>query len=182
MAPLVRLHALKYVKTDLKKVKNGLKKTKKTKMVTFRDLPVVLQDMCTDFAWKIPFEVVDQNLDELLLIKRLALPPMFYRMRMFHRPMCSHIYSPLDIYVPFWSYHELFNVYRIKELLYNLDFRKKYVKSAGSRYFWLNSFEEHYLNIMQFGMFYKILLACGQNIWTPTYNWQLRSGHATHFL
>ena len=38
----------------------------------------------------------------------------------------------------------------------------------------------HYLNILQFGQFYKSLLASKQNIWTPTYNAQLKHGAATH--
>ena len=144
-------------------------------MTTFADLPVVLQDLCTGFVWKLPYGLVKENLDALLLIKSIKLPPLFYRTRLFYRPFCCHIYNPLVIYVPFWSYHELFDIYGIKELLYNLDFRKRNVKSAGSRWFWMNSFGEHYMNIIQFGMFYKILLAGGQNIWTPTYNIQLEA-------
>ena len=151
-------------------------------MIRFSDLPVVLQDMCTDFAWKIPFGLVKENLDELLLIKSFKLPPVFYRSFLFHRSFCSHINSPLNIYIPFWSYHDLFDIFRIKELLYNLDFRKRTVKRGGSRWFWLNSFDEHYVNILQFGMFYKILLASGQNIWTPTYSLQLQSAGATHYI
>jgi len=152
-------------------------------MTRFGDLPLVLQDICTDFAWRIPFKVVIENIDQLLRIKSFKLPPLFYQRCLFHRSYCCHISNPLFIYVPYFSYHELFNVFRIKELLYNLDFRKRIVKRAGSRWFWMNSFEHHYVNILEFGMFYKILLATGQNIWTPTYNMQLHSGHgATHII
>jgi len=144
-------------------------------MTHFRELPVVLQDMCTDFAWKIPFKVFDENIDELLCIKNLELPPLFYRPFLFYRSFGCYINSPLDIYVPFWSYHDLFDIFRVKELLYNLDFRKRSVKRGGSRWFWMNSFEEHYVNILQFGLFYKLLLASGQNIWTPTFNMLMNS-------
>ena len=152
-------------------------------MPRFRDLPVVLQNLCTDFAWETPFRLVTENLDVLLLIKSMNMPPMFFRPCLFHQSFCCHIHSPLEVYTPFWAYSELFNIYRIKELLYNLDFRKRNVKSAGTRFSWMNSFDKHYVNILYFGMFYKILLASGQNIWTPTYNQQLRTGQgATHYI
>lgn len=149
-------------------------------MCEFHDLPVVLQDLCIAFAWKTTYKNVKVNIDELLLIKSFKLPTMFYKVFMFSSECCRHIYTPLQIYRPFWCYIEMFDICRLKELLYILDFRKRIVKRAGSRFYWMEAFDDHYLNILQFGMYYKLLLASNQNIWTPTYNRQLQNGAATH--
>ena len=148
-------------------------------MPRFQDLPVVLQDLCVDFAWKTTYRNVKENIEELLLIKSFNLPPLFYKTYLFSTEHMYHMYSPLEIYEPLWCYLEMFDIFMINDLLCNLDFRKRSVKCAGSRYFWLDSFD-HYINILQFGQFYKSLLASKQNIWTPTYNAQLKHGAATH--
>ena len=151
-------------------------------MAGFQDLPTVLQDLCIDFAWQTTYKLVTENIDELLMIKSFKLPPLFYRVRLFSTEHCRHMYSPLMIYKPFWSYREIFDVYMITDLLYNLDFRKRDVKQAGSRHFWVSSFDDHYVNILQFGAFYRSLLATGRDIWTPTYNSQMLNGGATHIV
>ena len=149
-------------------------------MTGFQDLPSVLQDLCVGFAWKTTYKVVKENIGELLMIKSFNLPPLFYRTYLFSTEHCRHIYNPMDVYVPFWCYIEMFDICRLKELLYILDFRKRIVKRAGSRFYWMEAFDDHYLNILQFGMYYKLLLASNQNIWTHTYNRQLQNGAARH--
>ena len=152
-------------------------------MTRFCDLPAVLQDLVTGFAWKTPFQLVLDNIECLLEIKSYDLPPLFFRGRFYSPYHVGKMQpNPLYEYSPFWPYKDLFNIYRIQSLMYNLDFRKRVVKRAGSREFWLNSFD-HYKSILQFGLFYKILLASGLNVWTPTYNMQLRTGGGgTHFF
>lgn len=142
-------------------------------MPTFQDLPVDLQNLCADFAWKTTWSLSESNIDTLLLIKSFKLPPLFFRQFLFRSDHGHYCVSPIDKYYPTWSFLEIFDIYRIKELLYNLDFRRRLVKRAGSRWFWMKAFEVHYENILQFGMFYKLLVASGENIWTPTYNAEL---------
>lgn len=149
-------------------------------MTGFQDLPSVLQDLCVGFAWKTTYKVVKENIGELLMIKSFNLPPLFYRTYLFSTEHCRHIYNPMDVYVPFWCYIEMFDIYRLRDLLCNLDFRKRSVKCAGPRHFWMRSFDNHYFSILQFGGFYKSLLESNQDIWTPTYNAQLKNGSATH--
>ena len=148
--------------------------------MSFCELPDVLQDLVTDFAWKMPAKIIQGNIIDILTIKNFNLPMLFYKLYVFDRRTCRYINNPLVIYEPFWELKEVFNTFHIQELLYNLDFRKRNVKVAGSRHFWLQSFEEHYHNIVQFGMFYKMLLANGTCIWTPTYLRQLQHHSATH--
>ena len=148
----------------------------------FCALPDVLQDLVTDFAWKMSAKVIHKNVDDVLRIKSFDLPPLFFKVYIFDRRICKYITSPLLVYEPFWEMKELFNTFRIQELLYSLDFRKRNVKVAGSRYFWMGAFEEHYINLLQFGMFYKMLLSSGRNIWTPTYMKQLQNHGASHLI
>ena len=150
--------------------------------MSFPDLPVVLQDLVIDFAWKMHADVVRKNVDDILVIKNFNLPGLFLRGFLFDPRICKHVTSPLLVYTPFWEFKKLFNTFRIQELLYSLDFRKRIVRVAGTRYDWMNSFEEHYVNILQFGMFYKMLLASNKNIWTPTYQKQLQNHSASHLI
>lgn len=159
-------------------------------MTRFCDLPVVLQDLVTDFAWENPCQLVLDNIETLLEIKSYNLPPLFFQTQ--YRYVCTGargckstygivMPNPLYEYVPFWKYIDLFNIFRIQHLMYNLDFRKRIVKRAGSRQFWMNSFD-HYKSILQFGLFYKILLASEMDVWTPTYKLQLKGWGGVNFF
>lgn len=150
-------------------------------MTGFQGLPTVLQDLVTDFAWKTKFKDVEQNITQLLMIKKLSLPSVFYKTYLYSTENRCHMYNPLNVYLPFWRYNEMFDVNSLRELLYTLDFRKRAVKRFGSRHLWLQSFNDHYLNIIEFGIFYKLLLSSKENVYTPTFNSLLKNGYPTRF-
>ena len=146
----------------------------------FQQLPNVLQDMICDFAWKTEWEHVRLNLEHMFRIKKYNLPPIFFRPYIFCTEFGGYVPNPLLTYVPTFDLISLFNRHRIHELLYKLDFRKRDVKCLGSRWKWLQAMDESHENILQFGMFYKMLLSTRQNVWTPTYRCQLENHGADH--
>ena len=74
--------------------------------MSFCALPDVLQDLVTDFAWKIPAKVIHKNVDDVLRIKSFELPPLFFKVYIFDRRICKYITSPLLVYEPFWEMNQ----------------------------------------------------------------------------
>ena len=147
----------------------------------FEQLPSVLQDMVCDFAWKTTWNGIRLNLEQLFLIKEYKLPPIFLRQMIFVVEYGGYVPTPLDIYRPIFDLSILFNQHRIHELLYKLDFRKRTVKCMGSRWKWIHAMEKSHENILQFSIFYRMLLG-SQGIWTPTYQHQLDFGFGADHL
>ena len=145
-------------------------------MTNFDDLPTVLQDLVMFFAYKTTAALVKENLEVLCLIKKTNLPAFFFHFYVQHPNSFCYVMSPLQEYSPYFEYLALFNTYRIKELLYCLDFRKSCVRSLGSRWHWFNVFDKDYESILNFGLYYKMLVASGLDIWTPTYDQERRNG------
>jgi len=146
----------------------------------FQELPTVLQDIVCDFAWQTEWEHVEANINQLFRIKEFDLPPIFFRPYIFYAENMRYELNPLHVYAPVFDLLSLFNRHRIHELLYKLDFRKRDVKCLGSRLRWMKLMDNDHESILQFGMFYKMLLSTRQNIWTPTYRYQLTHHTADH--
>jgi len=148
----------------------------------FRQLPIVLQDIICQFAWKCKWKLVEANMEQLSAIKSFNIPPIFFRNMVLCANYTKYVVNPLDVYIPVFDLSCLFNKHRIHELLYKLDFRKRNVRCLGSRWSWIRAFDECYENILRFGMFYKMLLSTRENIWTPTYRNQLTDHGADHLI
>ena len=145
-------------------------------MTHFDVLPTVLQDLVMFFAYKTTAEVVNKNLEVLCLIKAAKLPDFFFRFYVHDSNNFAYLPNPLNEYNPYFEYAKLFNTFRIKELLYCLDFRKSTVRSLGSRWHWFDLLDTDYEAVLSFGIYYKMLVASGFDIWTPTYNEERRKG------
>ena len=146
--------------------------------MSFGDCPVVLQDLITLFAWKLPFEKVDRQLSAVLTIKDAKLPNMFFSRLLWNWRERRNIVNPVIVFCPVEDMSSIFNKYILLELLWCLDFRKRNVRAFGNRDFWRNSFCDHWQNIVTFGIFYNGLRASNQNIWTPTYTAEIKTaGH-----
>jgi len=125
------------------------------------------------FAYKTQNAIVQANLNQILLIKRTQMPRFFFQHYVRDINSFCYMVSPIHEYRPHYEFRLLFNVYRIKELMYCLDFRKSNVKSMGSRLSWMEAIDLDFRSILNFGLFYKMLISSGKNIWTPTYNEQI---------
>ena len=146
--------------------------------MSFGACPVVLQDLITLFAWKLPFEKVDRQLSAVLTIKDAKLPNMFFSRLLWNWRERRNMVNPVLVFCPVEDMSSIFNKFILLELLWCLDFRKRNVRAFGNRDFWRNSFGDHWQNIVTFGMFYNGLRASKRNIWTPTYNAEIKTaGH-----
>ena len=147
-------------------------------MSKFDLLPTDLQDIIMLFAYKTKTNIVKSNVEVLCLIGKVKLPQFFFKFYVRDPESFLYILSPLKEYTPFFDYVSLFHTYRIKELLYCLDFRRSCVRSLGTRWEWFSAIDENYESIIKFGLYYKMLIATGTNIWTPTYNAEREQGSA----
>ena len=147
-------------------------------MTVFTDLPDVLCDLCTVFAFGIPSEMMFENIKELLSFKYYNFPHKFFRPYVISTQHYQYVTNPLYIYTPFWEYANLFDENAVRTMLCNLDFRKRCVKQLGSRHEWFHSFSvpNAHENYVLCGLFYNSLIKSGVDIWTPTYHMQLKYG------
>lgn len=160
-------------------------------MACFPDLPTVLQDLITFFAFNITSVSLLDNVDVLLSIKDHNLPTFFYKTyvdacdtpaclwKSRKNAKCSFVVNPIAQYFPIFEYKGIFNMYLIHELLYCLDFRKRAVRAMGSRWFWIQRMADDYEFVVFFGVYYKMLLATEANIWTPSYASSVVRGDVT---
>ena len=147
-------------------------------MTVFRDLPDVLCDLCTVFAFGIPSDMMFENIHELLSFKIYCFPDTFFRSHVISTHVYEYVPNPLFEYSPFWEYTSLFNENAVRTMLCNLDFRKRCVKRLGTRLDWFHSFSvpNAHENYVLCGIFYNSLVRSGLDVWTPTYHMQLKYG------
>ena len=142
--------------------------------MSFGTIPTDLQNLICLFAWKTNIDTVSSRLDAILVLKTYHLPANFYRALVWSWIETRFVTCPLVEFSPLGDFNSFFNTPLIKSILYTLDFRKRPVKMLGSRWDWLRSFDEHWSNFVQFGIFYSILQKTRRNIYPPTYDQELR--------
>ena len=143
--------------------------------MSFANIPRDLQDLVCKFAWKTSYDVVCERLDTVLVLKAFQLPANFYHALVWSWIEMKFVNNPLVEFSPLGDFSSFFNQPLIKQILYTLDFRKRAVKMLGTRWNWLESFDAHWSNLAQFGIFYRILRKTRHDIHTPTYTQELRN-------
>ena len=116
----------------------------------FSQIPVDLQDIIFDFAWRKRTKDVQHSLDVVLELKRHNLPANFYHAMVWSWIEQKFVPLPLVVFSPVDEFRHFFNFPRIRCILMQLDFRKRHVKAMGNRIFWLKfsskSHEPHLLS------------------------------------
>ena len=162
-------------KRGKKAPKKCAKQSKNVQNMSFATIPTDLQNLICDFAWKTNVGTVCRRLDAVLTLKTYRLPANFYHALVWSWIEMKFVNNPLVEFSPLGDFSSFFNQPLIRQILYTLDFRKRHVKMLGTRWNWLTSFDEHWSNIVQFGIFYSILKKTRHNIHTPTYTEELRN-------
>jgi len=129
-----------------------------------RALPLVLQDLVTEFAW-------GKSAHETFLLACIAaevnhwnIPDVFIRLHYFDwKGMCER-QSPLKVFNACLDPSEWFRDDVCFLLLHMLDFRKKSVKVDGSRRTWMRRLRDDWTNIVAFSDFY-LRLVCDESNW-----------------
>lgn len=140
------------------------------KMSIFEYLNEDLLDIVCSFAFDSSYCDVFYSLKYYLLINWFNVPRSLIRGRIFSLKYLRMLQNPLVVFEPisaFISYRELFEWDTVYHQLWELDFRKKIVKSLGSRGRWHLRFALDWKTIMDYSMFRRILMN-SRNILKPT--------------
>ena len=151
----------------------------------FTALPDVLQDIVCVFAYGITKKEVESDLDTIREIKSWKLPSMFIENFVFDHNFGCYVVTPLDRYYPLAqlsSYKQMFDHYRIEQVVERLDFRKKQVKVWGNRWQWMK-FLKDWTFYGLFAEFYRNMLKSGRQVVKPMYKhkqYPLKPNTLTH--
>ena len=125
--------------------------------MSFSALPADLQDLVIGFCYKIRYNELKHDLDVISEINRWCLPPCLLPRTIFCRETYNYEHHPTVVYRPLNHFHSklrLFNMLQIHEVLNRLDFRKREVRTMGSRWDWLENLQKWEF-VGLFSVFYR---------------------------
>jgi len=141
----------------------------------FDELPRDLKDIVSAFAYQCKWETVEKDMNMCDLVREMNLSPVFTRSEMWSGKYRAYIPCPFEKFEPIQnftgSWADYIDWHAVHELLWRLDFRRKFVKLVNSREGWRASFKEDWRNIVNFDTFYCFLLysrvPCFKPLWKP---------------
>ena len=148
--------------------------------MSFNELPIDLKNIVSAYAYQTRWFVAEKDLQMCEEIKKMKLSTVFCRTTMW-----SHFYdcykpNPLLEFEPMvnftGSWRDYIDWHSVEELLWRLDFRRKFVKHVKSREGWMECFRKNWLFIRGFDDFYKFLLCTRVPCFKPLYKPQGFSG------
>ena len=132
--------------------------------MSLKDLPLVLRDLITVFAW-------GKKSHESFLIACIAsevnhwsIPEVFIRRHHFDWQEMRSAVSPLQVFNASISPEDWFREDICFMLLQMLDFRRKTVRAHGDRRSWMKRMRRDWTTIVPFSEFYSGLLADDANL------------------
>lgn len=170
----------------LKKHYNYYQKTSKNSKMSFERLPKVLKSIVCNFAFRCNWEQTSASLEMCDKIKKYNISPLFLRLQMWSKDYQCFMPSPLSIFEPIERFtdrwRDLVDWHAVNELLFRFDYRRSFVKYAGSRHDWFVKFRDDWTTVRLFDAFYRVLLHSGIKCFKPTYEVQrmsqLSDGHS----
>ena len=111
----------------------------------FSALPADLQDLVIGFCFEIRLKELKRDIDTIFEIKAWDLPPNLLPSLVFCPETYGYVPHPMLVYRPlrhFTNKLRLFDMFRVFDVLHRLDFRKREVRSMGSRWDWLEKLQE----------------------------------------
>lgn len=120
-----------------------------------------LLDIVCGFAYDSSYCDVFYSLKYYLLVNWFNVPRTLIRPRIFSFKYLQVVQNPLIVFEPitsFFSYRDLFEWDAIYNQLWQLDFRKRIVKSLGSRGRWHLRFALDWKTILDYAVFRRIVL------------------------
>ena len=130
-------------------------------MSIFAYLHEDLLDIVCSFAYNTTYCDVFYSLRYYLLINWFNVPRALIRGRIFSFKYLRVVRNPLYVFEPisaFISYRDLFEWDAVYHQLWQLDFRKRIVKSLGSRGRWHLRFALDWKTIIDYAVFRRIVL------------------------
>ena len=130
--------------------------------MSFSALPKDLKNIVTDFAYEASWENVEENLEMCENIKNMNLSPVLVRLTMWSFKHQAYLPSPLLEFEPICNFTGRWADYidwsAVQEILFRLDYRRKWVNFVHSRDEWRKMFERDWRNIEQFDSFFRFLM------------------------
>ena len=144
-------------------------------MMGLLDLPKDLKNLVSAFAYDCKWETVEENLKVCEEVRKMEISSVFTREMMWSSKYKTFLPSPLHAFEPICNFTGLWQDYidwhSVQELLWRLDFRRKFVKLVHSRQDWRALFHQNWRNIQRFDDFYNFLLytrvECFKPLWKP---------------
>ena len=141
----------------------------------FDDLPLDLKNIVSGFAYDSKWVNVEKDLKWCNHVVQMNISPVFTRTFMWSSKYMEYIPNPLLEFEPIQNYTGHWGDYvdwhSVSELLWRLDFRRKFVKLVYSREEWRLLFKRNWTNIEMFDSFYRFLLytrvPCFKPNWKP---------------
>ena len=140
----------------------------------FHDLPLDLKNVVCDIAYGCKWESVKESLEVCESIKKMDLAPVLLRETMWsnvyvsQRPSILTEFEPIENFSKCWA--EVIDWSVVQELLFRLDFRRKFVRLVFSRCEWRALFKQDWRNIQVFDGFFRFLMYTRVNCFKPL--WQ----------
>ena len=150
-------------------------------MTIFDYLHEDLLDIVCSFAYDCTYSDVFYSLKYYLLINWFNVPRSLIRGRIFSFKYLRVLQNPLFVFEPistFISYRDLFEWDVVYHQLWQLDFRKRIVKSLGSRGRWHLRFALDWKTIMDYAMFRRIVLK-KRHVLKPSLELEVMSSQCT---
>ena len=139
-------------------------------MTIFDYLHEDLLDIVCAFAYDSTYCDVFYSLKYYSLVKCFNVPRSLIRGRIFSVKYMRVLYSPLIVFEPissFISYRDLFEWDVVYHQLWQLDFRKRIVKSLGSRGRWHLRFALDWKTILDYAIYRRMVLKT-RNVLKPS--------------
>ena len=141
----------------------------------FEELPTDLKNVVSAFAYDCKWEIALKCLQTCETVREMDVSAVFTRDVMWSQKYKEFRPNPLTAFEPIQNFTGTWEDYvdwhAVEELLWRLDFRRKFVKFANSRLEWRTSFRQNWKSIEQFDGFYRFLLytrvPCFKPIWEP---------------
>ena len=143
--------------------------------MTFDRLPKVLKNVVCEFAFECKWETIVNDLEICELLQRMDLSSVFVRQMMWSKKYRKYQPNPMIEFEPMCNYagrwEDVIDWHSVEELLWRLDFRRKFVFRVANRREWRTKFKEDWRNIILFDGFYRFLLCtrvpCFKPQWKP---------------
>ena len=144
--------------------------------MSFEQLPKVLKNTVCEFAFDSNWYQTVTSLNMCEKVASYEISPVFLRLQMWSWPHGAFLPSPLEVFEPInrytnrWS--DMIDWHAVNELLHRLDYRRRLVRSGGTRHEWFEKFKENWLSVRIFDSFYRAMLNSSIPCFKPTYEQQ----------
>ena len=140
--------------------------------MSYDSLPKDLKNLISDFAWEITAEQLHRDLQLCTEIRQWHLHVVFLKRNVWCKRSRRYVPTPLHVFRPIsWfnsGWRSVFDWLVVSEFLHRLDFRKRVVRSTGTRSQWIQRVS-NWRNLLLLDTFFKILLSLPQDPFKPTY-------------